>query len=84
MSSEDYDHRMKKKQERGRRETALANRQSRVEDEKRRQKGVLKHSIAMLREKQLEFERANKVGKEGLLGYRDEENATSPGGLPDS
>ncbi|KAL8826069.1 MAG: hypothetical protein Q9191_004025 [Dirinaria sp. TL-2023a] len=63
----------KQRQERERREKALAERQLRVEEEKRRQRGALQFSKGMLREGEQELERAKKVGKEGLLGYMQEE-----------
>ena len=66
----------KQRQERERREKALAERQMRVEEEKRRQRGALQYSKGVLREGEQELERAKKVGKEGLLGYMQEERST--------
>ncbi|SLM36954.1 WW domain [Lasallia pustulata] len=59
----------RQRQERERREKALAERERRVQEEKRRQKSALQHSKGMLREGEEEIERAMKVGKEGLRGY---------------
>ena len=61
----------KEKQERERREKALAERQKQVEDEKRRQQGALKQSKGMLREEEDEVQKAMRIGKGGLLGYID-------------
>ena len=58
-----------KKQERERRERALADRQKQVQDEKRRQRGAIQFSKGVLREGEAEIERAMRVGKEGLKGY---------------
>ena len=69
ISPEEAETLAKQRQERQRREKALADRQSQVEDEKRRQKGALQYSKGILREGELELERARKVGKEGLMGY---------------
>ena len=63
----------RQRQERERREKALAERQLRVDEEKRRQKGALQYSKGMLREGEQELERAKMVGKEGLLGYMQDE-----------
>lgn len=61
----------KEKQERERREKALEERQWQVQEERRRQRGELHHSKGMLREGEEEVERAMRVGKDGLLGYRE-------------
>lgn len=71
--SENPEEMTKQRQERERREKALAERQLRVEEEKRRQRGALQFSKGMLREGEQELERAKKVGKEGLLGYMQDE-----------
>ena len=55
--------------ERHRRERALADRQTQVQEEKRRQRSTLQYSRGMLRDEEREVERAMKVGKEGLMGY---------------
>ena len=69
ISPEEEEAQAKEKQERDRREKALAERQKQVEDEKRRQRGALKHSKGMLREEEDEVQRAMRIGKGGLLGY---------------
>ena len=71
VSPEEYERRLKKQQERERRERALAERQNRVEEEKRKQRGALQYSKGMLREGEQELERAKRVGKDGLLGYME-------------
>ena len=71
ISLEEEEAQAKEKQERGRREKALAERQKQVEDEKRRQQGALKQSKGMLREEEDEVQKAMRIGKEGLLGYID-------------
>ncbi|MCJ1282420.1 transcription elongation regulator [Xylographa opegraphella] len=60
---------MKQRKDRERREKALAERERMVEDEKRKQRGILQHSKGMLREGEEEIERAMQVGKEGLLSH---------------
>ena len=74
-SPEEYEVRLRQRQERERRERALTARQLRVEEEKRKQRGVLHHSKGLLREGEQELERAKTVGKEGLLGYIESDNA---------
>ena len=59
----------KQKAERERRERALAEREKKVQEEKRRQRGALQHSKGMLRDGEEEIERAMKVGREGLMGH---------------
>ena len=81
---EEYAIQLGQKQERERRERALAARQLHVEEEKRKQRGVLQHSKGLLREGEQELERAKRIGKEGLLGYIESDNVpvspTSPAG----
>ena len=69
VSPEEAEALTKQRRERERRERALADRQTQVQDEKRRQEGALQYSRGMLREGEQELERAKKVGKEGLMGY---------------
>ena len=71
LSPEEERARSKQREERGRREKALAERQKNVEDEKRRQRGALQHSKGMLREEEEEIERAMHIRKDGLKGYVD-------------
>lgn len=55
-----------RKEQRERRAKALADREKRVQEEKRRQNGALRYSKGVLREGEEEIERAMKVGREGL------------------
>lgn len=75
MSPEEGENLAKQRQERKRREQALADRQTQVQVEKRRQKGALRYSKGVLREGELESERARRVGKKGLMGYMQDETA---------
>lgn len=61
----------KQREERERREQALADRQKQVMEAKRKQQGALRYSKEMLKEGEEEIERAMKVGKEGLWSYMD-------------
>ncbi|KAI0505745.1 hypothetical protein F5B22DRAFT_495694 [Xylaria bambusicola] len=56
----------KARDERRKREKALAERERIVAEEKRKQKRQLEYGKAMLREEERELERANQVGKKGL------------------
>ena len=79
VSAEEYEAQSRQKQERERR--ALADRQTRVEDEKRKARRALKFSKGLIREGEQELERATRIGKEGLLGYiedRDGGDVTEP------
>lgn len=69
MSLEEGIERSRRKEDRERRERALAEREKRVHEEKRRQQGALEYSKGMLREGEQEIERAMRVGKEGLKSY---------------
>ena len=64
---------VKERQDRERREMALAERQKQVENEKRRQRGALQYSKGILREEEEEVQKAMRVGKEGLLGHMGDE-----------
>lgn len=59
----------KEKIDHERREKALAEREMKVQQEKRRQRGALEYSKGMLREGEEEIQQAMRVGKEGLLGH---------------
>lgn len=59
----------KQREERKRREQALADRQKQVMEAKRKQQESLRYSKEMLKEGEEEIERAMKVGKEGLRSY---------------
>jgi len=71
LSAEDEAAQAKKWAERERRENALADRERRVKDEKRKQERDLEYGKGRLREEEAEIERAMRVGKDGLRGYID-------------
>lgn len=62
----------KQREERRRREEALADRQRRVEEEKRRTDGAVRHGRDMLRDEAEQLERAKRIGRDGLIGYLEE------------
>jgi hypothetical protein len=64
--------RAKEQEDRRRREEALADRQRRVEEEKRKTFGAVRHGREMLRDEAEQLERAKRVGRDGLMGYMDE------------
>lgn len=68
-SAEEEAERVKKWAERERREKALADRERRVREEKRKHERDLAYGKGRLREEEEEIERAMKVGKEGLRGH---------------
>ena len=70
---EEEETRVKEKQERERRQKAMAERQKQVENDKRRQRGALEYNKSILQEEENEVQKAMKVGKEGLLGYMQDE-----------
>lgn len=69
FSAEEEAERAKKRAERERREKALAERERRVQEEKRKQERELAFGKGRLREEEAEIERAMRVGKEGLKGH---------------
>jgi hypothetical protein len=71
LSAEEEAAQAKKWAERDRREKALADRERRVNEEKRKQERDLAYGKGRLREEEAEIERAMKVGKEGLKGHLD-------------
>lgn len=71
LSAEEEAARAKQWAERERREKALADRERRVRDEKRKHERDLAYGKGRLREEEAEIERAMKVGKEGLRGHLD-------------
>ncbi|KAF1850115.1 uncharacterized protein K460DRAFT_381946 [Cucurbitaria berberidis CBS 394.84] len=71
-SAEEEAERAKKWAERERREKALADREQRVREAKRKQERDLAYGKGRLREEEEEIERAMKVGKEGLKGHLKE------------
>jgi hypothetical protein len=68
----------KKKDERRKRETALAERERQVQEAKRKQDAVLRHERELQHEEAAQLERARRVGKEGLLGYLEGEAPEHP------
>ena len=58
--------------ERRRREEALGERQRRVEEEKRKTLGAVRHGREMMRDGAEQLERAKRIGKDGLMGYMEE------------
>jgi hypothetical protein len=68
----------KKKDERRKRETALAERERQVQEAKRKQDAVLRHERELQHVEAAQLERARKVGKEGLLGYLEGEAQEHP------
>lgn len=78
MTEDEQSEASKRRKERERREKALADREQRVSDQKRRQRQELAQGRARLREEEMELERATKVGRGGLkshLGLVDEDDA---------
>ncbi|KAI2478428.1 FF domain containing protein [Pyrenophora tritici-repentis] len=71
-SAEEEAERAKKWAERERREKALADRERRVREEKRKQERDLEYGKGRLREEEMEIEKAMNVGKEGLKAYLKE------------
>jgi hypothetical protein len=71
ISPEEEAQNSKRKKDRERREQALAARENMVREEKRKQRGALQHSKGMLRDGEIEIERALRVGREGLLGHME-------------
>ncbi|MCJ1400577.1 hypothetical protein MMC11_003783 [Xylographa trunciseda] len=71
LTAEEEAQLVKQRQDRERREKALAERERKVQDEKWKQRGALQHSKEMLREGQEEIERASGVGKDGLLSHME-------------
>ncbi|MCJ1380106.1 hypothetical protein MMC17_003209 [Xylographa soralifera] len=78
LTAEEETELVKQRKDRERREKALAERERMVQDEKRKQRGVLQHSKGMLREGEEEIERAMHVGKEGLLSHLEVAQENEP------
>lgn len=68
QSTEALEEAERKRQDRERREKALADRERRVQEEKRRQQRDLAYGKGRLREEEEQLNRAMRVGKEGLRG----------------
>ena len=76
LSPEEHATLTKQKVERERRERAMAERERKISDEKRRQGVALRSSKGMLRNGEVEIEKAMRVGRGGLLGYLEEKEET--------
>jgi len=70
-SAEELEELDRKRVEREKREKALADREKRVEEEKRRQRGDLMRGKHLLREGEAEVEEAMKINKDGLRSYME-------------
>ncbi|KAI9795913.1 MAG: hypothetical protein M1835_004942 [Candelina submexicana] len=66
LSPEEEEQAALKRQEREKRDRALQEREDRVREEKRRQKGALQYGRGVLKEGEMEIERALRVDKSGL------------------
>lgn len=73
ITAEEREELDRKKLEREKREKALAEREQRVQEDKRRQRGDLLRGKHLLREGEVEIEMAMKVGKEGLVSHMEPE-----------
>ena len=72
ISDEDKEEKAKKDQDRQRREKALAERERRVEEEKRKHMRDMRHGKDLLRQEDQEIRRAMRAGKEGLISHMDD------------
>ncbi|KXG48104.1 WW/Rsp5/WWP [Penicillium griseofulvum] len=77
MTAEELEEADRKRVEREKRERALADREKRVEEEKRRQRGDLLRGKHLLREGEAEIEQAMRVNKDGLLSHMDVDQASN-------
>ena len=77
LSAEEQAELDKQKDERRKREAALAERERQVQEEKRKQRGALRYGRELQEEEAAELERAKRVGKQGLMGYMDGERQES-------
>lgn len=71
LTAEQQEELERKRRDREKREKALAEREKKVEDEKRRQRGDLMRGKNLLREGEAEIAEAMRVGKDGLRSYMD-------------
>jgi hypothetical protein len=76
LSAEEQAELDKKRDERRKREAALAERERQVQEEKRKQRGALRHGREMQEEEAAQLERARRVGKDGLMRYMEPEADT--------
>jgi hypothetical protein len=74
-SAEELEELDRKRIEREKREKALADREKRVEEEKRRQRGDLLRGKHLLREGEAEVEEAMKINKDGLMSHMEIDQA---------
>ena len=71
LSAEEQAELDRKKEERRKREAALAERERQVQEEKRKQRGALRYGRELQQEEAAQLERAKRVGKDGLMGYME-------------
>ena len=71
MTAEELEEVDRKRVEREKREKALADREKRVEGEKRKQRGDLLRGKHLLREGEAEIEQAMRINKDGIMSYMD-------------
>lgn len=75
MTAEELEEVDRKRVEREKRERALADREKRVGEEKRKQRGDLLRGKHLLREGEAEIEQAMRVNKDALMSYMDVDQA---------
>ncbi|QQK42612.1 WW/Rsp5/WWP [Penicillium digitatum] len=71
LTAEELEEVDRKRVEREKREKALADREKRVEGEKRKQRGDLLRGKHLLREGEAEIEQAMRINKDGIMSYMD-------------
>lgn len=69
----------RKKEERRKREAALAERERHAQEEKRRQRGALQQGREMNEEAAVQLDRAMRTGKQGLKGYLEQQDQDATG-----
>ncbi|KAJ5594978.1 uncharacterized protein N7459_001186 [Penicillium hispanicum] len=79
MTAEQQEEHGRKQREREKREKALLEREKRVEDDKRRQRGELIRGKHLLREGEAEIAEAMKVNRDGLRTYMDIDESPTGG-----
>jgi hypothetical protein len=77
MTADELEALNKNRLEREKRERALAERERRVQEEKRKQQSGLVRGRHLLREGEAEIEEAMRVSKEGIRSYLEVENQDS-------
>ncbi|KAI9718771.1 MAG: hypothetical protein M1812_003945 [Candelaria pacifica] len=73
LSSKEEEEQIQQKQERQKRERALQEREEKVKADKLKQKGAMEFGLEVLKEGEMEIERALRVGKSGLRTQFDED-----------